>query len=47
MLVGPWGDVLDVRAAGAGYVSGLVEPSVIADVRTRLPALQHRTLAAR
>ena len=46
MLVGPWGDVLDVRADGVGVVAGIVEPPVIADVRNRLPALQHRTLAA-
>ena len=47
MLVGPWGDVLDVRPEGMGYVSGIVEPPVIADVRAKLPALQHRTLTAR
>ena len=46
MLVGPWGDVLDVRADGAGYVGGIVEPRVIAEVRAKLPALQHRTLGA-
>jgi nitrilase len=44
MLVGPWGDVLDVRADGAGVVAGVVEPSRLADVRAKLPALQHRTL---
>ena len=47
MLVGPWGDVLDVRPEGMGYVSGIVEPPVIADVRAKLPALHHRTLTAR
>ena len=46
MLVGPWGDVLDVRAEGPGYVGGIVEPRVMADVRAKLPALQHRTLTA-
>ena len=47
MLVGPWGDLLDVRAEGAGIVAGIVEPPVIAEVRNKLPALQHRTLGAR
>jgi nitrilase len=47
MLVGPWGDVLDVRPEGAGVVAGIVEPPVIADVRSKLPALRHRTLAPR
>src|SRR6476646_1323470 len=47
MLVGPWGDVLDVRPEGAGVVGGIVEPPVIADVRSKLPALRHRTLVPR
>ena len=47
MLVGPWGDVLDVLAEGAGYIGGIVEPRVMADVRAKLPALQHRMLVAR
>ena len=47
MFVGPWGDLLDVRADGAGIVAGIVEPPVIAEVRNKLPALQHRTLGAR
>jgi len=47
MFVGPWGDLLDVRAEGAGIVAGIVEPPVIAEVRNKLPALQHRTLGAR
>jgi len=44
MLVGPWGDVLDVRDDGAGVVAGVVDPMRLADVRAKLPALQHRTL---
>jgi len=47
MFVGPWGDLLDVRADGAGIIAGIVEPPVIAEVRNKLPALQHRTLGAR
>ena len=47
MLVGPWGDVVDVRDDGAGVVAGLVDPARIADVRAKLPALRHRTLAVR
>jgi predicted amidohydrolase len=44
MLVGPWGDVLDVRDAGVGVVGGVIDPARLADVRAKLPALEHRTL---
>src|SRR6478735_12508461 len=39
MLVGPWGDVLDVRDDGAGVVAGVVDPQRLAEVREKLPAL--------
>jgi nitrilase len=45
MLVDPWGDVIAVRPEGAGIAFGEVDPSRIADVRARLPALMHRTLS--
>jgi nitrilase len=47
MLVGPWGDVLAVRADGEGFVGGSVDPARLAEVRSKLPALSHRTLVAR
>ena len=45
MLVGPWGDVIAVLAEGEGVVVAEVDPARLADVRTQLPALSHRTLA--
>jgi nitrilase len=45
MLVDPWGTVVDVRAEGEGIVVGDIEPERLADVRRKLPALAHRTLA--
>jgi deaminated glutathione amidase len=45
MLVGPWGELMALRAEGEGFVSGNVDLDRIASVRTKLPALTHRTLA--
>jgi nitrilase len=45
MLVDPWGAVVGVRPEGEGIVVGDVDPSRIAEVRARLPALSHRSLA--
>ena len=47
MLIGPWGEVIAVRAEEAGVVVGDVDPARLADVRAKLPALTHRTLAPR
>jgi nitrilase len=44
MLVDPWGEIVAVEAEGEGIVAGDVDPSRIADVRGRLPALSHRTI---
>ena len=44
MLVDPWGEIVAERADGAGVVIGDIDPARIADVRSRLPALTHRTL---
>jgi nitrilase len=45
MLVDPWGQVIAVRAEGEGVVVGDVDAARIAEVRAKLPALAHRTLA--
>jgi nitrilase len=45
MLVDPWGEIVAVQAEGEGVISGDVDPLRIAEVRARLPALSHRTLA--
>jgi nitrilase len=45
MLVDPWGEIVASRADGEGIVAGDVERARIDDVRARLPALSHRTLA--
>lgn len=44
MLVDPWGDVLSVLPEGEGVVSGVVDPTRLAEVRQNLPALRHRVL---
>jgi predicted amidohydrolase len=44
MVVGPWGEVLDVLPEGEGVVCAEVEPARLQQVRTQLPALQHRRL---
>jgi len=44
MLVDPWGEIVASQAEGEGVIVGDVDPSRIADVRERLPALAHRTL---
>ena len=46
MLVDPWGDVVAEHAVGSGIVVGEVDAARIADVRRKLPALQHRKLSA-
>jgi len=44
MLVVPWGEVVAEKTDGEGVAVGDVDPARIADVRSRLPALTHRTL---
>lgn len=44
MLIDPWGDIVDVLAEGPGVVAGTIEPSRLAEVRSSLPALQHRVM---
>ncbi len=44
LIADPWGKVLARRAEGAGVITADIDPAVIAEVRTRLPALQHRQL---
>lgn len=46
MLIDPWGDVVALQAEGEGSIVGDIAPSRIADVRTKLPAMSHRTLFA-
>ena len=44
MLIDPWGEIVASQADGAGVVVGEVNPARIAEVRSKLPALSHRTL---
>jgi predicted amidohydrolase len=44
MLVDPWGEIVAQHDDGLGLVIGDIDPERIADVRSRLPALSHRTL---
>ena len=44
MIIDPWGDVLARMDKGDGVVVAEINPARIAEVRTMLPALQHRVL---
>jgi deaminated glutathione amidase len=44
MVVDPWGKVLAQREEGAGVVTAQVDDARLAQVRTQLPALEHRVL---
>ena len=44
MVIDPWGEVLDVRDEGAGFVIAEVDAKRLAQVRLQLPALAHRRL---
>ena len=45
MLVDPWGEIVAEHAAGPAVVGGEIDTARIAEVRRKLPALQHRRLA--
>jgi predicted amidohydrolase len=44
MVIDPWGQVLASLESGPGVVVAEVDPARIAEVRTSLPALEHRIL---
>ena len=44
MLIDPWGDIVDEFASGVGFVAGDVDWARLAEVRRKLPALEHRVL---
>jgi nitrilase len=44
MVVGPWGEVIDVLPEGDGFVIAELDPGRLAQVRLQLPALRHRRL---
>jgi len=44
MIVDPWGEVLARLDKGPGVVSAEIDPARLTEVRTSLPALQHRVL---
>ena len=44
MLIDPWGSVLASLAQGAGVVLGELSAQHLQQVRTQLPALEHRVL---
>jgi len=44
MIVDPWGDVLGVLPEGEGVVVADVSRTRLAEVRTQLPALEHRRI---
>ncbi|MDP2792791.1 MAG: carbon-nitrogen hydrolase family protein [Sulfurisoma sp.] len=46
MIVDPWGDILARLLKGEGVASAELSSTRLAEVRTSLPALQHRTLKA-
>jgi nitrilase len=44
MVIDPWGDVLQVLPEGEGVVIADLSPDKMNDIRSRLPALNHRVL---
>jgi predicted amidohydrolase len=42
MLVDPWGEVQAELVEGEGFVIGDLDPAKIKEVRTSLPALEHK-----
>lgn len=42
MLIDPWGQIVAELAEGEGVVAGEVDLTYIQEIRTKLPALQHR-----
>ena len=44
ILIDPWGRVVDRLATGPGVVAGVVDPALISELRSGLPALSHRRL---
>jgi nitrilase len=44
MIIDPWGEVLARMDKGEGVVMAEFDLQHLKDIRTRLPALQHRTL---
>lgn len=44
MLIDPWGEVLACLPSGEGVVCGVLDHARIAEVRSSLPALDHRVL---
>jgi deaminated glutathione amidase len=44
MIIDPWGEILARMDKGEGVILADFDPQHLADIRTRLPALQHRVL---
>ena len=44
MIVDPWGEIVDRKGKGPGVVIAELDHARIADIRARLPALEHRRL---
>lgn len=44
VLIDPWGEIVECLEEGPGHICGTVDLQRIADVRTSLPALKHRTM---
>lgn len=44
MIIDPWGEILDRKMKGAGIALATLQRQRLDDIRTQLPALQHRVL---
>ena len=44
MLIDPWGEVLANLSEGEGFITGTLSKDKLKEVRSKLPALQHRKL---
>ena len=44
MLIDPWGEILAKLPEGEGFITGILSKDKLKEVRSKLPALQHRKL---
>ena len=45
MLIDPWGTITARASSGSGWATGVLDPSLTAQVRSGIPVLDHRRLA--
>ena len=44
MIIDPWGDIIAMQPESEGIAIATIDSERLREIRTRLPALQHRVL---